>query len=234
MNQAMNDRNRREFRCHHCGQPIAWCQTYPDRRNSHWAHVIQVFNGRSHSVENALMNQRSELGHAKKTTHTHERKHMNDSQAQVAQSAKLAKEACKAKEPCVSLETYTAAIDALTRRTMTITNQTQRELRNLQAQMILRRASPGYGKARLPDLPPPLLDPSDRSLRAVWQGFRGRELWTALAAFLWLLLMWLVWCFGHLETRTGPEGGGQGFIEHRGKAGHGGMVEQMRKGGETR
>jgi hypothetical protein len=44
--------------CHHCGQEIVWCRTEPDPENSYWAHAIRVFNGRSHTVGNALMEQR--------------------------------------------------------------------------------------------------------------------------------------------------------------------------------
>lgn len=44
--------------CHHCGEQIVWNITWPDKRNSHWAHAIRVFNGKNHTLENALMNQR--------------------------------------------------------------------------------------------------------------------------------------------------------------------------------
>ena len=44
--------------CHHCGKQIVWNRTYPDKRNSHWAHAILVFNGKAHTLGNALMEQR--------------------------------------------------------------------------------------------------------------------------------------------------------------------------------
>lgn len=44
--------------CHHCGQQIVWNETHPDRGNSHWAHAILVFNGKAHTLGNALMEQR--------------------------------------------------------------------------------------------------------------------------------------------------------------------------------
>lgn len=44
--------------CHHCGKQIVWNVTYPDKRNSHWAHAILVYWGKSHTLENALMEQR--------------------------------------------------------------------------------------------------------------------------------------------------------------------------------
>ena len=44
--------------CHHCGKQIVWNKTWPDPKHSHWAHVILVFNGRSHTLGNALMEQR--------------------------------------------------------------------------------------------------------------------------------------------------------------------------------
>jgi len=44
--------------CHHCGRQIVFCRTYPNPKNSHWAHAILVHSGRSHSLANALMEQR--------------------------------------------------------------------------------------------------------------------------------------------------------------------------------
>lgn len=48
--------------CHHCGGLIVWNRTWPDKRNSHWAHAILVHGGKAHSVENALMSQRCANG----------------------------------------------------------------------------------------------------------------------------------------------------------------------------
>jgi len=48
--------------CHHCGGLIVWNRTYPDAGNSHWAHAILVHNGKAHSVDNALMEQRCKDG----------------------------------------------------------------------------------------------------------------------------------------------------------------------------
>jgi hypothetical protein len=45
-------------KCHHCGQRIVWSVTWPNKRNSYWAHAIIVFNGRAHSIGNALHSQR--------------------------------------------------------------------------------------------------------------------------------------------------------------------------------
>jgi hypothetical protein len=44
--------------CHHCGNQIVFNVTYPNKRNSHWAHAILVFNGKAHTLGNALMEQR--------------------------------------------------------------------------------------------------------------------------------------------------------------------------------
>lgn len=48
--------------CHHCGKQIVWNETWPNRGNSHWAHAILVFNGKAHSIGNALMEQRCSDG----------------------------------------------------------------------------------------------------------------------------------------------------------------------------
>lgn len=48
--------------CHHCGKQIVFNTTWPNRKNSHWAHVILVFNGTAHTLENALMEQRCQDG----------------------------------------------------------------------------------------------------------------------------------------------------------------------------
>jgi hypothetical protein len=42
--------------CHHCGKRIVWNVTIP-RTNSHWAHAITTWNGKTVSIENALMQQ---------------------------------------------------------------------------------------------------------------------------------------------------------------------------------
>lgn len=52
-----------------------------------------------------------------------------------------------------------------------------REIRRLQEQMIRRQSD--------------CLSPDERSMRNVWRSFRGRELWTALAAAVWLGAMWI-------------------------------------------
>lgn len=48
--------------CHYCGKQIVWNRTWPDPRNSHWAHAILVHNGKEHTLENALMNQQCSDG----------------------------------------------------------------------------------------------------------------------------------------------------------------------------
>lgn len=47
--------------CHHCGKQIVWNQ-HGIVGGGHWAHAILVFNGESHSLENALMEQRCSDG----------------------------------------------------------------------------------------------------------------------------------------------------------------------------
>lgn len=54
----MNDTSTTPVYCHHCGAEIVFNRTFPDKSNSHWAHAIRVFNGKAHSLENALMEQR--------------------------------------------------------------------------------------------------------------------------------------------------------------------------------
>lgn len=64
---------------------------------------------------------------------------------------------------------------------MNDTKRAERELRQLQQQMIVKRADNGF------------LLPHERSLRAVWAGWRWRELLCALGAAGWLGVVWLWW-----------------------------------------
>ncbi len=48
--------------CHNCGKEIVYNRLWDSATNrykgGYWAHPITVFNGKSHSIENALMEQR--------------------------------------------------------------------------------------------------------------------------------------------------------------------------------
>lgn len=51
--------------CHHCGNPITFCKTYPDPKKSYWAHCVKVVNGKeyvSKDAGNATMRQRCQDG----------------------------------------------------------------------------------------------------------------------------------------------------------------------------
>lgn len=92
-------------------------------------------------------------------------------------------------------------------------SRTQRELAALQRQMIVHRG-------------PDYLLPSERGWRQVWSGFRWRELWTALAAVVWLTLVWLCLRYGPLPGGgERGQGGGQAAREQV-VGGHAPMVGQ--------